>query len=219
MKLTSAVSSAKTFKDPSGNSYSESDFSLDELFDEKGRRRNPITGEVIVETTAEEKPSEETAPVVAAEPVVATTADNSPEPEQKEESIEEKIQAAVSKLGNALDAIPIEKGRDEVKAYIDGLGANFANELSNIVMAYYDATVAKAKAEEQANPNNADMIQNINQLLAGTGIQINNADELNQFVATAANNAKNAYYQSILFSNQDIMNAYNSLMAQQQAAV
>ena len=138
----------------------------------------------------------------------------------KRACVEEKIQAAVSKLGNALDAIPIEKERDEVKVYIDGLGASFANELSNIVMGYYDATVAKAKAEEQVDPNNADdMIQNINQLLAGTGIQINNADELNQFVQNAANNAKNAYYQSILFSNQDIMNAYNSLMAQQQAAV
>lgn len=219
MKLTSVSSATKIFKDPSGNTYSEGDFSHDELFDEKGRKKNPITGEVIVETTAEEKPSEETAPVVATEP--ATTADNSSEePEQKEESIEEKIQAAVSKLGNALDAIPIEKERDEVKVYIDGLGASFANELSNIVMGYYDATVAKAKAEEQVDPNNADdMIQNINQLLAGTGIQINNADELNQFVQNAANNAKNAYYQSILFSNQDIMNAYNSLMAQQQAAV
>ena len=214
--LSSVTTKTKTFKDSSGNVYSESDFSSDELFDEKGRRKNPITGEVI-ETTAEEKPSEEeTAPAVA-EP---TTADNSSEePEQKEEpTIEEKIQAAVSKLGNALDSIPIEKERDEVKAYIDGLGAGFANELSNIVMEYYDATVAKAKAAEPVDPN-ADMIKNVNQLLAGTGIQITNADELNQFIQNAADNAKNAYYQSILFGNPDIMNAYNSLMAQQQSAV
>lgn len=215
MKLTSLTS--KAFKDLSGNSYSESDFSLDELFNDKGQRINPITGEVIVETTAEEKPSEEMA---VAEPTTAdNSVDNSSEPEQKEEelSIEEKIQAAVSKLGNALDSIPIEKERDEVKAYIDGLGVNFANELSNIVMSYYDATVAKAKAAEP-DPN-ADMIQNVNQLLAGTGIQITNADELNQFIQNAADNAKNAYYQSLLFSNPDIMNAYNSLMAQQQQAV
>ena len=218
MKFSSVFSSAtKTFKDSSGNTYSESDFSHDDLFDEKGRRKNPVTGEVI-ETTVEEKPSEETAvaPVVT-EP---TTADNS-EPEQKEElSIEEKIQAAVSKLGNALDSIPIEKERDEVKAYIDGLGSNFANELSDIVMSYYDATVAKAKAEPvNPDPNAEIMIKNANQLLAGTGIQITNTEQLNQFIMDAANNAKNAYYQSILFSNQDIMNAYNSLMAQQQAAV
>lgn len=212
MKLTSLTS--KAFKDLSGNTYSESDFSLDELFNEKGQRVNPITGEVI-ETTAEEKPSEETAPAVA-EP---TTVDNSSEPEQKEElSIEEKIQEAVSKLGNALDSIPIEKERDEVKAYIDGLGANFANELSNIVMGFYDATVAKAKAAEPVNPDqNAEMIQNVNQLLSGTGIQITNADELNAFIQNAADNAKNAYYQSLLFNNPDIMNAYNSLMAQKQA--
>lgn len=205
MKLTSL--SSKAFKDLSGNTYSESDFSLDELFNEKGQRVNPITGEVI-ETTAEEKPSEE-----------PTTADNSSEPEQeqKEESIEEKIQAAVSKLGNALDSIPIEKERDEVKAYIDGLGANFANELSDIVMSFYDATVAKAKAEPVNSDSNAEMIQNVNQLLSGTGIQITNADELNQFIQNAADNAKNAYYQSLLFNNPDIMNAYNSLMAQKQA--
>lgn len=209
----STLTTNKAFKDSSGNQYSEADFSLEELFNEKGQKLNPITGEVIVETTAEEKPSEETAA-----PAVATTADNS-EPEQKEElSIEEKIQAAVSKLGNALDSLPVGKGRDEVKAYIDGLGANFAKELSDIVMTYYDATVAKAKAAEPVDPN-AETIKNANQLLAGTGIQITNTDELNKFIMDAANNAKNAYYQSILFSNQDIMNAYNSLMAQQQAAV
>lgn len=217
MKLTSLSSATKVFKDSSGNSYSESDFSYDELFNKKGQRINPITGEVIVETTAEEKPSEETAPAV----VEPTTADNSSEePEQKEATIEEKIQAAVSKLGNALDAIPIEKGRDEVKAYIDGLGAGFANELSNIVMEYYDATVAKAKAAEPVDPS-TEMIKNANQLLAGTGIQITNADELNQFIQSAAQNCKDAYNQSLLFSNPDIMNAYNALMAakQQQAAV